>query len=191
MQAEILESKGGFELSAEQPENGNKLEEIYRKYYPQVLNICRKYLSTYQDAEDAAQEVFLLLHRKLHKFEGRSAFATWLYRVTLNAVYEYRRKRYLRTEEVTEKSKITEMQDRVTANEYKVNPIDQLALAEAIDKLAEGFRTVIVLHDIMGYQHHEIAEILGIRIGTSKSQLHRARLRLREILTATEPVKVN
>ena len=128
------------------------------------------------------QEVFVMVCRKLESFRGESAFTTWLHRLTVNQVLMHFRKNYVTKEQLTEDGEMPVgiMLDR---NRFNRSPVlDRLALDEAIVKLPDGYRTVFVLHDVEGLEHGEIASLLGCSIGTSKSQLHRARMRMRLLL---------
>lgn len=139
------------------------------------------------EAEDLCQEVFIQVFQKLDTFRGESSFTTWLHRLTINHVLMHFRKRRTRKEDLTE---VGELADRLFKSP-KVSgsfPIlDRLALDEALLKLAPGYRLVLILHDVEGLQHFEIATILGCAIGTTKSQLHKARLRMRKLLRARTP----
>lgn len=162
---------------------GNKdlsWEELYKNFYPRVFKTCKRIITNYADAEDLTQEVFIMLLRKLHTFRGLSSFQTWLHRVTLNVIFEHLRKRWVRSEETTATGDIAELAEKRDIYE-ETKPADSLALAEAIERLPDGYRAVLVLHDLLGYEHKEIAHLLGINIGTSKSQLHKGRLRLRAL----------
>jgi RNA polymerase sigma-70 factor, ECF subfamily len=134
------------------------------------------------EAEDLTQDVFLNVFRKLGTFRGESALTTWLYRVTVNQVLMHFRKNHVRKEQLTEDGEMPSgiMFDRNRINRSSV--LDRLALDEAIMQLPHGYRLVFVLHDVEGLEHSEIASVLGCSIGTSKSQLHRARMRMRLLL---------
>jgi len=138
------------------------------------------------DAEETTQEAFLTLFRKIHTFRGESAFSTWLLRITLNILLMRRRKKKL--PEVPIEAGNDEEESEWTRSEFgSYDPklegaIDRHQLEIAIAELPIGYRQVFELHDVMGYQHHEISEILGYSEGNSKSQLHKARLRLRKLL---------
>jgi RNA polymerase sigma-70 factor (ECF subfamily) len=134
------------------------------------------------EAEDLTQDVFVLVFRKLSSFRGESAFTTWLHRLTVNQVLMHFRKNHVKKEQLTEDGEMPlgTMFDR---NRFNRSPVlDRLALDEAIVQLPHGYRTVLVLHDVEGLEHNEIAALLGCSIGTSKSQLHRARMRMRLLL---------
>jgi len=134
------------------------------------------------EAEDLTQDAFLQVFRKLQTFRGDSALSTWLYRIAVNTVLMHFRKKHIRKEQLTEDGELPvgTMFDR---NRFNGSPVlDRLALDEAIVQLPHGYRTVFVLHDVEGLEHSEIASLLGCSIGTSKSQLHRARMRMRFLL---------
>lgn len=156
-------------------------EEIFKLHHRRVYAICLRMTGNAAEAEDLSQEVFVQVFRKLDDFRGESAFTTWLYRVTVNQVLMYFRKRRSRREQLTDDGELPErtVQGR---NALTSSTIDRIALNEAIAKLAPGYRTVFVLHDIEGFQHFEIANFLGCSVGTTKSQLHKARMKLRRLL---------
>jgi RNA polymerase sigma-70 factor (ECF subfamily) len=158
-------------------------EQLYHHYSRRVYSLCLRILGNPADAEDVTQEVFLQVYRKLKTFRGDSAFTTWLYRLTVNAALMHLRKSVVRHEQAEEDEQIKSLTD-TAARERRNRMLDRLALEHAIRALPPGYRTVFILHDIEGYEHEEIARMLGISVGTTKSQLHKARLRLRELLTA-------
>jgi RNA polymerase sigma-70 factor (ECF subfamily) len=134
------------------------------------------------EAEDLTQDVFVLVFRKLGSFRGESAFTTWLHRLTVNQVLMHLRKNHVRKEQLTEDGEMP-VEIMVDRNKFNRSPVlDRLALDEAIAQLPQGYRIVFVLHDVEGLEHREIASLLGCSIGTSKSQLHRARMRMRLLL---------
>ncbi len=159
-------------------------EQLYRHYSRRVYSLCLRLLGNPADAEDVTQEVFLQVHRKLKTFRGDAAFTTWLYRLTVNAALMHLRKSIVRHEQAEEDEQIKILTDQA-ARERPNRLLDRLALERAIQALPPGYRTVFILHDIEGYEHEEIARMLGISVGTTKSQLHKARMRLRQILTAS------
>jgi RNA polymerase sigma-70 factor (ECF subfamily) len=136
-----------------------------------------------RDAEDLTQEVFIQLFRKINTFRGDSSFTTWLHRLTVNQVLMHLRKPIVKTEKTTEDGATPIRIVRGTENPSRMAQIDRIALDHAIAALPPGYRMVFILHDIEGYDHEEIGKILGCAVGTSKSQLHKARLRLRQFLT--------
>jgi RNA polymerase sigma-70 factor, ECF subfamily len=157
-------------------------EELYRKHYRRVYSICLRMTGNVAEAEDLTQEVFIQLNRKLGSFRGESAFTTWLHRLTVNQVLMHFRKRSVRSELTTDDGEMPDSVDPDTINPEAMPIVDRIALENAIAQLPPGYRSVFVLHDIEGYEHEEIAKMLGCSAGTSKSQLHKARFKLRKLL---------
>ncbi len=157
-------------------------EDLYRQHYRRVYSICLRMTGNVAEAEDLTQEVFIQLHRKLGSFRGEAAFTTWLHRLTVNQVLMHFRKRSVRSELTTEDGEMPESVDPETINPEQMPIVDRIGLETAIAQLPPGYRTVFVLHDVEGFEHEEIAKILGCSAGTSKSQLHKARLKLRRLL---------
>lgn len=162
-------------------------EKLYQQHYRRVYSICMRMLGNAALAEDLTQDVFLLVYRKIGTFRGDSAFTTWLHRLTVNQVLMYWRKRGVKLEQTADDDSLASVADTQLQDTRRVSLIDRLALERAIGELPPGYRTVFVLHDVEGYQHEEIAEMLGVTMGTSKSQLHKARMRLRELLSRKVP----
>ena len=159
-----------------------KFEEIYRLHHKRVYSICFRMVRNASDAEDLTQQVFIQLFRKLHTFRGDSSFTTWLHRMTVNQVLMHFRKRNVKFEKTTEEGETPVQIVGGTENPNKMPIVDKIALEIAIQQLPEGYKNVFVLHDVEGYEHEEVARILGCSVGTSKSQLHKARLKLRKLL---------
>jgi RNA polymerase sigma-70 factor (ECF subfamily) len=157
-------------------------ETIYERHHRRVYSLCLRMVANATEAEDLAQEVFIQLFRKIGSFRGESAFTTWLHRLTVNHVLMHFRKRGVRLEKTTEEGEIGEIQDYLQAASERPRYVDRIALDKAISELPPGYRTVFVLHDVEGFEHEEVAKLLGVSVGTSKSQLHKARMRLRELL---------
>ena len=138
------------------------------------------------EAEDLAQEAFLQLFRKIGTFRGESAFSTWLHRLSVNVVLMHLRKKSLPVVSLEETTQNTEedspKKDFGAEDLSLAGSIDRLQLQKAVESLPPGYRTIFVLHDVEGYEHNEIAGIVGCSIGNSKSQLHKARMKLRDIL---------
>jgi RNA polymerase sigma-70 factor, ECF subfamily len=162
-------------------------EKIYRRYHQRVYSHCLRMVRNSTDAEDLTQEVFIQLFRKIHTFRGDSSFTTWLHRLTVNQVLMHLRKPIVKTEKTTEDGATPIRTVRGTENPSRMAVIDRIALDQAIGQLPPGYRVVFILHDIEGYEHEQIGKILGCAVGTSKSQLHKARLRLRQFLAARQP----
>ncbi len=157
-------------------------EEIYHRHFRRVYALCLRMMGNPTEAEDMTQEVFLQLFNKIGMFRGDSAFTTWLHRMTVNQVLMHFRKRITRSEKTTEEGETPVQIVQGTANPNKMPVVDRIALERALQQLPTGYRTVFVLHDIEGYEHYEVADMLGIAEGTSKSQLHKARLKLRQLI---------
>jgi len=165
-----------------------KLYEMHRR---RVYSICLRMLGNPADAEDVTQDVFVQLFRKISTFRGESAFTTWLYRLTVNQVLMYLRKRQVRREDTVEESDMEDIVQPGTERPHAIPSIDHIILEQAISQLPPGYRVVFILHDIEGYEHEEIAQMLGCCAGTSKSQLHKARKKLRIILSKKHSGKVH
>ena len=157
-------------------------EQLYQQHYRRVYSLCLRMLGSTTQAEDLTQEVFLQVFRKLGSFRGDSQFTTWLHRLTVNQVLMHFRKRGVKLEHTSEEGDFTNVVDTPLQSTRRISMVDRLALEKAIGELPPGYRTVFALHDIEGYEHEEIADMLGVSVGTSKSQLHKARMRLRELL---------
>jgi RNA polymerase sigma-70 factor (ECF subfamily) len=160
--------------------------EIYALHKRRIYSLCLRMVGNVTAAEDLTQEVFLQLHRKIATFRGDSAFSTWLHRMVINVVLMHVRKRALPAISLDEAMEPA-AEDRPgrsfgAPDMVLTGAIDRLALQRAIDDLPEGYRLIFVLHDIEGFEHNQIAEMLDCSIGNSKSQLHKARLKLRDAL---------
>lgn len=164
-------------------------EAIYRMTCGRIYAQCLRFMHNAADAEDLTQEVFLLLYRKIATYRGEAAFSTWLHRVALNAALMRIRCKALPLTSIDamENDGIVHQEERQEFGREDgrlVHSPDRLVLQAAIAGLAPGYRIIIYLHDTFGYEHHEIAEIMGCSIGNSKSQLHKARLKIRAQLLA-------
>lgn len=165
-------------------------EEIYNRHHRRVYSLCLRMLQNTAEAEDLTQEVFIQLYRKIGSFRGDSAFTTWLHRLTVNQVLMHFRKRTVKYEKTTEEGDTPVQIVKGTENQAKMPIVDKIALEKAIEQLPNGYRNVFVLHDIEGYEHEEVARILGCSVGTSKSQLHKARLKMRKLLGKKAPPRL-
>ena len=172
-----------FEL-AERSAAGDReaFEQIYHRHFRRVFALCLRMTSNPSTAEDLTQEVFIHLFNKIGSFRGDSAFTTWLHRMTVNHVLMYFRKSSTRSELLTHEGETPVQIVRGTEDPNAMPVVDRIALQRAIHQLPPGYRTVFVLHDVQGHEHEEIARMLGCSVGTSKSQLHKARLKLRDLL---------
>jgi RNA polymerase sigma-70 factor (ECF subfamily) len=162
-------------------------EFLYQLHGRRVYALCLRMVNNQSDAEDLMQEAFLQLFRKIGTFRGESAFSTWLHRMTVNVVLMRLRKKSLPVaslEETTEPDEETGGPRKdIGAPDLRLSgAVDRVNLERSVEKLPPGYRTVFVLHDVQGYEHNEIADIMGCSVGNSKSQLHKARTRLRQLL---------
>jgi RNA polymerase sigma-70 factor, ECF subfamily len=150
-------------------------ERIYRRHAARIHSLCARMLSPHE-ADDAAQEVFIRAWRKLHLFRGESAFGTWLHRLAVNLMLGRRQTQATYTARFG-----ADVQD-VDASARRDRPDLRMDFEAAMQTLPDGAKQIFVLHDVEGYTHDEIGKMLGITAGTSKSQLHRARMSLRQYL---------
>ncbi len=152
-------------------------EKLYRMHIDKVYGLCLRMTGNVAEAEDCAQEAFIQAWNKLSKFRGESAFATWLHRIAVNAVLGRMRK------SKREQDRIQIAAD-ISPGPASIGDSGNLRdLSDAIDRLPEGARHVFILSGIYGYSHEEASNMLGIAVGTSKAQLHRARRLLSQQLT--------
>ncbi len=167
-------------------------EALYNLHKRRVYSLCLRMTANTAAAEDLTQEAFLQLFRKIGTFRGESAFSTWLHRMAVNVVLMQLRKKGLaivpleeniETEEETPKKELGADDPRLAGS------IDRMQLQRSIASLPPGYRMIFLLHDVEGYEHNEIAEMVGCSIGNSKSQLHKARMKLREILRTSRAEK--
>jgi RNA polymerase sigma-70 factor, ECF subfamily len=165
-------------------------ERIYRLHSRRVYALCLRMVGNTAEAEDLAQDAFLQLFRKIGTFRGESAFSTWLHRLSVNVVLMKLRKKTLPETSLEE---TTDPDDESSGPRRELGApdlllsgsIDRVHLERAIEQLPPGYRQVFVLHDVQGFEHNEIAKLMECSIGNSKSQLHKARMRLRELLQET------
>lgn len=169
-------------------------ELLYARHKRKVFSICLRMTGSYADSEEFTQEAFLQLYRKIRSFRGESAFSTWLHRLSVNIVLMHFRKKgvpvvsleaILESQREDGPTREFGMRDNVLQGS-----IDRITLEWAIGELSPGYRIIFVLHDIEGYEHNEIAEMLGCSIGNSKSQLHKARMKLRTLLPLRRKMEV-
>jgi RNA polymerase sigma-70 factor (ECF subfamily) len=183
-QAEADNSSERHTIRLAQMGDAAAFERLFRKYWRRVYALCLRMVRNTTEAEDLTQEAFLQLFRKIHTFRGESVFSTWLHRVSVNVVLMRLRKKNLmeiplenaNDEEDSYRSEIGAPDPVLSGT------IDRVNLDRAIGELPPGYRKAFMLHDVEGYEHQEIAEILGCSVGNSKSQLHKARMRLRDLL---------
>ena len=169
---------------------------LFHAHKKRIYSLCLRMTNNAAEAEELVQDAFLQVFRKLSSFRGDSAFSTWLLRVAVNTVLMHFRRKSLC--QVSLDAPYSNNDDphsnyedgRPIGREYETRDhrletsVIRITLTRAISSLPEGYRTIFVMHDVEGYEHHEIAELLGCSVGTSKSQLHKARLRIREFLAS-------
>lgn len=178
----------------EQAKQGNAeaFEFLYSLHKRRVYSLCLRMTANTAEAEDLTQEAFLQLFRKIGTFRGESAFSTWLHRMAVNVVLMHLRKKGLPVvslEETTENDEDAPKRDFGADDAKLAGSVDRLQLQNAVDRLPPGYRTIFVLHDVEGYEHNEIAAMVGCSIGNSKSQLHKARMKLRDLLKTSRAEK--
>ena len=158
---------------------------LFNLHKRRVYSLCLRMTGDVAAAEDLAQEAFLQLFRKISTFRGESAFSTWLHRLVVNVVLMHLRKKGIQKVSLDE---VDNSQEEPVKREYGdddrrlLGAVDRIVLNNAIEQLPPGYRAIFVLHDVEGYEHNEIAKIMNCSVGNSKSQLHKARLKLRETL---------
>jgi RNA polymerase sigma-70 factor (ECF subfamily) len=160
-------------------------EDLYRTHAGRLFSVACRLLGNPTDAEDLLQEIFLAAHRKLDTFRGESALGTWLYRLATNLCLDHLRSRSGRSNQLTDSLDDEQGLFDTSTSSLAQQTVTKMDLERALARLPEGCRAAFVLHDIEGLEHREVAEILGIAEGTSKSQVHKARTKLRGLLTRT------
>jgi RNA polymerase sigma-70 factor (ECF subfamily) len=156
-------------------------EALYHRFKRRVFALAVRIVGPV-DAEEVAQEAFIRIFRGLTKFRGDAALATWIYRLAVNAALSHRARRGNNPQ--SEVGVGDDVETQVSVEPVHGDAVLRVRIERALARLPVGYRTVIVLHDIEGLEHEEVAQILGCHVGTSKSQLHKARARLREMLAA-------
>jgi RNA polymerase sigma-70 factor, ECF subfamily len=164
-------------------------ERLYRAHSGRVYALCLRMVGNPNEAEDLTQDAFLRVFRKIHTFRGESAFGTWLHRLALNVVLMELRKKNLEQFSLEETTKAggenaTPRKEFGCPDRLLKGLVERVYLERAVARLSAAYRIVFVLHDVRGYKHREIAEMMDWSVGTSKAVLHRARMRLRELLQA-------
>ena len=160
------------------------LGELYERYRHRVYAVCIGMTRNPAEAEDLTQEVFVGLVKKIGSYRGESQFTTWLHRLTVNCVLMHFRRPARREQVFTDFENVIPIAPRLSTPMLPGPLTDKIAFRSAVARLPKGCRTVFVLFDLAGFEHEEIAKLLGCTAGTSKSQLHRARLKLRKLLQA-------
>ncbi len=178
-------------------------EALYHQHKRRVYSLCLRMTKDPVQAEDLMQEAFLHLFRKISSFRGEAQFTTWLHRLVVNVVLMRLRKKSLRQVSIEE---LFASREEFTGHDvsqdylprefgqndlHLVGSVDRVTLAKAIEQLPDGYRTVFLLHDVEGYEHREIAQLKKCSVGNCKSQLHKARVRLRELLRPGQTGSLN
>ncbi len=173
-------------LARAQAGDHHAFAQLYSLHKRRIYSLCLRMVGNIAEAEDLTQEAFLQLHRKIGTFRGDSAFSTWLHRLAINVVLMQLRKKGLSLislDEAMEPAPEEGPGRSFGAPDLTLSgAIDRLALERAVADLPAGYRLIFILHDVEGFEHNEIAAMLDCSIGNSKSQLHKARLKLREAL---------
>lgn len=183
--AQIASGNADLVTSAQKGEEW-AFEALFAQHKQRVYALCLRMIGNTADAEELTQEAFLQVFRKIQTFRGHSAFSTWLHRVAVNTVLMRLRKKNVNEVSLEDSTRQEEFEE--APREYGApdlaltGTIDRVNLKRAMAMLPVGYRQAFVLHDVQGYEHNEIAALLGCSIGNSKSQLHKARARLRKLL---------
>lgn len=165
--------------------------ELYQAHYQRVYAICFRMTRDVLEAQDLTQDVFLHLFRTIDQFNHKSAFTTWLHRVTVNTVLMHFRKRKTRPEVLADIAELRSSNSFSNRDTEGMKVVNGILLSEVLAKLPAGYREAVVLHDIEGLEHNEIAALKGRAEGTSKSQLHKGRILLRQLITQERPEHVS
>ena len=188
---EVRELSEAEAIQRAQQGDAEAFERIYRLHNRRVYALCLRMVGNTAEAEDLTQEAFLQLFRKIGTFRGESAFSTWLHRLAVNVVLMRLRKKTLVATSLDEATEPDEdaggPRKDIGGPDLRLSgSVDRVNLERAVEQLPPGYRSIFVLHDVQGYEHNEIAVIMNCSIGNSKSQLHKARMRLRELLQEAE-----
>jgi RNA polymerase sigma-70 factor (ECF subfamily) len=165
--------------------NEDAFTALFHAHRTKVYSICLRMTSNIAEAEDLTQDVFLQAFRKLGTFRGDSALSTWLHRVAVNSVLMHLRKkepRQISLEEPANRETGRPKREHGKDDDRLSTAVDRIALIRAINELPVGYRTIVLMYEVKGYGHHEIARLLRCSVGNSKSQLHKARIRMRKLL---------
>jgi RNA polymerase sigma-70 factor (ECF subfamily) len=162
--------------------DADAFEELYRLHHRRVYTLCLRMTQNEAEAEDLTQDIFIVLLHKAGDYRAEASFTTWLHRMTVNQVLMHFRKKKAKREEQAEDEPDESSAPRGTAGTRPAQLVDRITLEDALARLPPGYRAAFVLHDIEGFEHEEVARLLGCAVGTSKSQLHKARTKLRKLL---------
>ncbi|HEY3928639.1 MAG TPA: RNA polymerase sigma factor [Candidatus Koribacter sp.] len=178
-------------ITAAMAGDADAFEQIYIQYRSLVFAVCHRLVKNQAISEELVQDTFLLVLRKIHLFKGRSQFGTWLYQIARNTALMYIRDQQAKDSNESlaqwqeDDNKAAQLERVLRVQDRNLRCItDRVTLERLIAKMAPGYRSTLLLHDFHGYEHEEICEIMSVRQGTSKSQLHKGRKRLRAMLQA-------
>lgn len=172
--------------------DADAFQALYDLHKRRVYSLCLRMTANAAEAEDLTQEAFLQLFRKIGTFRGESAFSTWLHRMAVNVVLMRLRKKNLPVvplDDPLESEEESSRKEPGAPDQKLAGSIDRMQIQRAVEALPPGYRTIFVLHDVEGYEHNEIATLVGCSIGNSKSQLHKARMKLRDLLKTSRAEK--
>src|SRR5690606_19995168 len=159
--------------------------QLYKLYYQPMYSVCMRLMNNETDAEDVMQEAFLNAFKKIDTYKGEVSFGAWLKKIVINRSLDYLKKRKVKFEEINEKS------NQFIGHQMETKEVNMKVIKDAIQKLPDGYRVVLSLYLIEGYDHEEISEIIGISNSNSRTQFLRAKNKLREILKDTEVYSYN
>jgi RNA polymerase sigma-70 factor, ECF subfamily len=191
VEMKLTKHEFGSELTEEQAirmaQGGDAaaFEHLYHLHSRKVYGLCLRMLKSSADAEDLTQQVFLTVFRKIGSFRGQSALSTWIHRVTVNAVFMH-----MRRKPAVDATSVDELSDAdnpvaptsASGDSPMLCDAERLHVRRAISRLPAGYKRLLLLHDWLGYKHCEIARMVGCSAGNSKSQVHKARRRMQELL---------
>ncbi|MGE0041223.1 MAG: RNA polymerase sigma factor [Vicinamibacterales bacterium] len=163
--------------------DGGAFEELYQQHASRLYNLAYRMAGGAQDADDLLQDIFLLAYRKIGGFRGESSLGTWLYRLAMNHCLDVLRSRQARMGQQTDSLDADGAPPVASPGTPALGAVNRLDLERGVSQLPPACRAAFLLHDVEGFGHQEVGAILGISEGTSKSQVHKARLRLRAFLT--------
>jgi RNA polymerase sigma-70 factor (ECF subfamily) len=167
--------------------DADAFEHLYRAHAGRLYSLIFRMAGSVPEAEDLLQEVFLNAHRKLGSFRGDSSLGTWLYRMAVNHCLDFLRGRQGKMARATGSLDDEDAEEPVASAPLVPSAVSRIDLERAIARLPPGCRAAFILHDVEGFEHHEVAAMLGVSTGTSKSQLHKARMKLRRLLGGPVP----
>lgn len=163
-------------------------EELYQRHSSRLYNVAYRMTGSAADADDLLQEIFLQVYRRLDSFRGEAALGTWLYRLAVNCCLDHLRSKQGKQQKATGFLEDLEAFEPTAPGSWRPDTVlDRMELERAIAKLPPSYRAAFVLYDIEGLEHHEVGDMLGIAVGTSKSLVHKARARLRQLLRGKAP----